>query len=303
MRYQDADAFRQVLEQRLEDRAGGDRGCMMRERRYVVFDRLLARLVSEAPGQWALTGDFAFDLRLGTHTKTPWELELEWRPDRVVEFSEILFDIGSHDAGDLFEFEIALSGQGLMGGTVSSRFDARAFLGGSPFETVSVGLTFRLGEMPTETLCTEDLLGFAGIDPVEVEAVPLEVQVAEKIYHYASSYREVVESRGARDLLDLSMVAERTSLNPMFLRAIIEEVFESHGVEPPEALQQPPVEWATPFSGLADEAGAPRELIVGHDVAAALLDPVLGGEAGAGIWNAARQEWIDPSGNGHSPRG
>jgi hypothetical protein len=303
MKFHDAAMFRQVLEQRLEDRANGDRAHIVHDRRSVVFDRLLARLVAAAPGQWALTGGFAFDLRLGTHTKTTWELKLEWRPDRVMEFREIMFEVGEHDVGDLFEFEIGLAGQAVMGGTVSSRFEAGAFLAGSPFETVSVGLTFRLGEMPTETLRTEDLLGFAGIDRVEVEAVPLEVQVAEKIYRYVSAYREVVESRGARDLLDLSMIAERTSLNPVLLRAVTNEVFESHKAEPPEALQRPPAEWAEPFSGLAEDAGAQQELVAGYSAAASLLDPVLRGETSAGIWSAARQEWIDPFANGHSPSG
>lgn len=61
MRFHDAATFREALEQYLEDLAQGDRARLVRNRRQVVFDRLLARLGAMAPGRWALTGQFALD--------------------------------------------------------------------------------------------------------------------------------------------------------------------------------------------------------------------------------------------------
>lgn len=43
MKYADAGAFRMALEQRLKDRAGGDGARLARDRKRVVFDRLLTR--------------------------------------------------------------------------------------------------------------------------------------------------------------------------------------------------------------------------------------------------------------------
>ncbi len=70
MRYRDAAAFRQALEQRLKDRAGGDGARLARDRERVAFDRLLARLLAVAPGQWLLKGGFALDLRLATRARS-----------------------------------------------------------------------------------------------------------------------------------------------------------------------------------------------------------------------------------------
>lgn len=64
MRYGDAAAFRQALEQRLRTRAAGDGARLARDRKRVAFERLLARLNEVAPGNWLLKGGFALDLRL-----------------------------------------------------------------------------------------------------------------------------------------------------------------------------------------------------------------------------------------------
>jgi hypothetical protein len=64
VRYRDATAFRQALEERLKTRAQGDGARLARDRKRVVFDRLLARLLAVAPGQWLLKGGFALELRL-----------------------------------------------------------------------------------------------------------------------------------------------------------------------------------------------------------------------------------------------
>ncbi len=54
MRYGDAVAFRQALEWRLKTRAAGDGARLARDRKRVVFERFLARLLAAAPGGWLL---------------------------------------------------------------------------------------------------------------------------------------------------------------------------------------------------------------------------------------------------------
>lgn len=65
MRYGTAGAFRQALEQRLLDRSRTRDVSLIRLRKTVAFDRLLARLVQAAPGRWVLKGALALDFRLG----------------------------------------------------------------------------------------------------------------------------------------------------------------------------------------------------------------------------------------------
>jgi hypothetical protein len=70
MRYSDGIAFRQALEQRLKTRAGGQEARLVRDRKRVAFDRLLARLAATAPDRWLLKGGFALDLRLAERART-----------------------------------------------------------------------------------------------------------------------------------------------------------------------------------------------------------------------------------------
>lgn len=51
MKYRDAVAFRQALEERLKAGADGEPARLARDRKRVAFDRLLARLVAVAPGR------------------------------------------------------------------------------------------------------------------------------------------------------------------------------------------------------------------------------------------------------------
>jgi hypothetical protein len=69
MRYSSGIAFRQALEQRLKIRAAGQEARLVRDRKRVAFDRLLARLAATAPDRWLLKGGFALDLRLATDSR------------------------------------------------------------------------------------------------------------------------------------------------------------------------------------------------------------------------------------------
>lgn len=292
MEFHDAGTFRQAVERQVADYSGGDRVRSAVYRRNVVFERLLTRLAAVAPGQWALTGDYALDLRKIRHARNAWQLEFEWQVDHFASFREAFHEIANRDMDDFFELDVELSGQGVMGRGATSSFTVQASLAGSPFESVMLNAELRFGEIPTETLHTEGLLDFAGIEPVEVQAVPLELQVAEKVYRYVYEYQEVVKGRGAADLLDLSTVAESAELDPDLLCATIAGIFHRHSAEHPGKLQPPPAEWAASFSKIAEEAGVSVGIAAGHDAAAAMLDPILASIAGDGAWSPDQQEWV-----------
>jgi len=293
VRYDDATAFRQALEQRLKDRAHGDGARLVRDRKRVVFDRLLVRLLAVANRRWLLKGGFALDLRLISRARSTKDIDIEWRTGEE-ELLDALLNAASHDAGDFFAF--AIEGAGMpedrLGG--SRRFRVSVSLAGRPFETFLLDVGFRADDgLTTETLRTEDLLGFAGIEPVEVDAVPLELQVAEKLHAYTRSYEGGHTSTRPKDLVDLALISELSRLDATSLRREIDTIFALRGTHSaPRALPSPPAEWATPFRRLAKEVGVPGELAAGHRDAAALLDPILGSEEiAAGKWDPIERRW------------
>jgi hypothetical protein len=292
VRYEDAAAFRQALQQRLKHRAGGDGALLVRERKRIAFDRLLARLLAVAGGKWLLKGGFALDLRLTARARSTKDVDIEWRADEE-ELLDALLDAASHDAGDFFAFAIERAGvpEDRLGG--SQRFRVEASLAGRPFETFLLDVGLRADDgLNVARLRTQDLLGFAGIEPVEVGAIPLELQVAEKLHAYARTYEGGRTSTRPKDLVDLALISELSNPGAAVLRREIATVFGLRGTHPaPRALPSPPAEWAASFRRLAEEVGVPVELAVGHRDAAALLDPILDGEITEGRWNPLQRRW------------
>jgi hypothetical protein len=281
-----------ALEQRLKDRAAGDGARLARDRKRVAFDRLLARLLRVAAGRWLLKGGFALDLRLAARARSTKDMDIEWRAEES-ELLDTLLDAVRHDTGDFFVFAIERTGapEDRLGG--SHRFQVSASLAGRPFETFLLDVGLRSdGAVATETLRTGDLLGFAGIEPVEVEAVPLELQVAEKLHAYTRTYEGGRASTRPKDLVDLALIAELSSLDASVLRGEIEAIFNLRDTHaPPFALPPPPADWAMPFRRLASEVGVPADLRAGHRDAAALLDPILGDEVTTGRWDPGHRQW------------
>ncbi len=240
MKYRDAAAFRQALEERLKAGAEGEPARLSRDRKRVAFDRLLARLVAVAPGRWLLKGGFALDLRMAERARATKDIDIEWRDD-ATELSEVVIQAAEHDAGDFFVFTIERAGtpEDRLGG--AHRFRVSSMLATRSFESFLLDVGFRDEEVATETLATADLLGFAGIPPVQVEAVPVELQVAEKLHAYTRTYEGGRASTRAKDLVDLVLIAELTPLDAGALRQAIETTFAKRGTHAlPRELSAPP---------------------------------------------------------------
>ena len=105
MKYRDAAAFRDALEQRLNNRSREVRTSLARLRKQVVFDRLLARLVQVAPGRWVLKGALALDFRLGRRARATKDMDLG-RSDEEESATADLIAAASADLGDFFSFSV-----------------------------------------------------------------------------------------------------------------------------------------------------------------------------------------------------
>lgn len=94
MRYADASAFRQAIEQRIKTDVVGDDAMIVRRRKRIAFDRLLTRLVLVAPSKWVLKGGFALDLRISDQARATRDVDIAWHRHE----NELLY------AGDLLLF-------------------------------------------------------------------------------------------------------------------------------------------------------------------------------------------------------
>ncbi len=268
---------------------------MVRLRKTVVFDRLLARLAVAAPNRCVLKGALALDFRLGDRTRTTMDMDLV-RSDAEESATADLIAAQSLDLGDFFVYAIEKAG-GVPGDEEggSVRYRVRAELAGRVFEevTVDIGFSDPLWWQP-ESISGPDLLTFADIQPVEVPALPLEQHVAEKLHAYTRSYGQDHPSSRVKDLVDLVLIKRYLPLNAERLHAALVGTFEGrrlHSV--PARLPHPPKEWAVPYRKLAREVGIDPELPLGHAEAVALLEPVLGGLA-SGHWDPERGAWVTP---------
>lgn len=292
MRYQDATAFRQALEERLKTRAHGAGAQLARDRKRVAFDRLLARLLAVAEGQWLLKGGFALELRLPGHARATKDIDLDWQADKG-QLMDKLIDAAEHDAGDHFAFVVERAGapEDRLGG--SHRFRVTASLAGRLFETFLLDVGFRGDEeLAPDILTTDALLAFADIPPVEVRAVPIELQVAEKLHAYSRIYEGNRPSTRAKDLVDLALIAASSTVDATVLHTAIQTTFARRGTHsPPATLPTPPQHWAAQYRSLAQEVGAPPDLVTGHAEVSSFLAPILSGNTASGSWDPTHQSW------------
>jgi len=294
MRYNDAGAFRQALEQRLKTQAGGNGAQIARDRKRVAFDRLLARLIAVAPDQWLLKGGFALDLRLAERARATKDVDIDWQA-AADELHDTLIDASAHDIADHFFFDLRRTGPPADRLGDSHRYRANATLAGRQFETFLLDVGLRPEPLATtDTLTTPDLLAFAAIEPVTVRAVPLELHVAEKLHAYTRIHSNDRASTRTKDLVDLALIAELFTLaGAAKLKNTIEMTFSHRATHhPPSSLPPPPEEWRVPYRQLAQAVGIADSLDTGHQTAAALIDPVLSDRIPAGSWSPDTQRWI-----------
>jgi hypothetical protein len=298
MKYATAAAFRTALEQRLLRNANDSGVPLLRLRKLVVFDRLMARLKVAAPDRWILKGAVALQFRAGPQYRTTKDVDLG-RQDNEQAATVDFLAAQAVDLGDYFTFVIErarLLHQDTEGAAV--RYHARAELAGRPFEdvTVDVGFDDPVLDDP-DILAGPDLLSFADIPPVEVPALPLEQHVAEKVHAYTRVYTGGRSSTRVKDLLDMAMIESLFCFEASRLRRAIESTFVARSTHPlPSELPPPPSQWRTAYRRAASEVGLDPDVSAGYELAKRFLDPILAGAVPAeASWDPKRHAWQDGS--------
>lgn len=296
--YTSPEAFKQALEQRL--RAATQTGATFaRKRQLLVFDRLLARIVSVLGDAATLKGGLVLELRLErARTTKDIDLRLIGSPDGVL---AKLQEAARRDLNDFLTFEIGpdddhpeIQNDGMLYEGLRCRAECR--LAGKPFgQPFGVDVAFGdpiLGQ--PDVVVADDVLSFAGIAAPTLRIYPIETHVAEKLHAYTMP-RARPNSR-VKDLPDLALLASAQPLEAGRVRTALEQTFgfrKTHGL--PEALPTPAPAWAAPYAAMAREDQLAWPTLVDVTAAAqAFLDPILAGGLDA-TWNPETWSWEQES--------
>jgi len=292
MSYNSGAAFRRALEDRLLAQSRASGLALIRLRKLVAFDRLLARLAAAQPGQWLLKGGVALQLRLGSLARTTRDMDLLLVSPRSAVY-EALAHAARLELADWFEFTVAPARGALPGiGEGGLRFPVTALLDGRVFESfhVDVGSGDPVVE-PAEILLMPPLLAFAGIAPATVSCYPLAQHIAEKVHAYVRPHVTGANTR-VRDLVDLVLIARYCAVDGAQLHAALQATFAARAQGAlPAHLPEPPAAWRIPFKALCVEVGLGdldpiQALVQVRD----FVEPALTG-ADTGIWSPAQHAW------------
>jgi hypothetical protein len=294
VRYATAAAFRTALEQRLLAASRQQDLPLVRLRKLVAFERLLARLMVAAPDRWILKGAVALHIRLGARFRTTKDMDLgRWDDEQAA--TDDLVAAEQIDLGDHFRFAVektAKLDQLLEGAAV--RYHVSSYLASRRFEelTLDVGFGDPLTGAP-DRLRGPALLAFAEIEATEVPALPLGPHVAEKVHAYTRSYAGGRPSTRVKDLIDRVLISSLFPFEAGRLRRALDATFGARGTHPvPSALPPPPVEWRPGYRRLAAEVGLDADIFAGYEQARAFHDPVLAGTVpDDATWDPARRMW------------
>lgn len=253
-RYSTPQDFRIALEQRLRSLAPIG-ATFVRTRQILVFDRFLARALSEFRDKVLLKGGLALEMRL-SRARTTRDVDL-----RLIGSSEDLLEslqrAGRLDLGDFMTFEVVpdpdhpeIQNEGMR--YEGLRFRASSKIAGKLFgQPFGVDVAFGgpiLGD--PDVKFGEDLLGFAGVAPCEVRICPIETHIAEKLHAYTQPRRQ--PNSRVKDLPDLALLATAQPLSARRVRAALEQSFEfrrTHAL--PAAVPDPSDSWRKPYESIA----------------------------------------------------
>ena len=240
LRYGDAVAFRQALEQRLRTHAAGEGARLGRDRKRIAFDRLLARLEEAAPDRWLLKGGFALDLRLADRARTTRDVDIEWQAAED-ELHETLIEAAALTTDDFFSFAIERAGRAARAPRRrpslprhrQPRWHGPSRRSCSTSECRPSGRRARYAD-------GSDLLAFAEVEPIDIPVIPLERHLAEKLHAYTRRYRDDRPSSRAKDLVDIVLIRELKSFELERLRTEIVACSTRGRRSAPPSLPSPP---------------------------------------------------------------
>lgn len=294
-KYRTAAGFRMALERHLTEHARLAAVPIVRVRKGVMFERMLARLQIVAPDRWLLKGALALDFRFGTRARATNDMDLAHADDAARATADLIA-AAAYDAGDYFRFTVQQTDRlDALEDATAVRYHVQAELADRRFEDAVLDIGFASREhWQTEVLQIPNLLSFAAFPTISVPALPLVTHVAEKLHAYTRGYSDGTRrSSREKDLIDLVLIAGFCPFDAQALRTALEETFALRGKQPfPPNLPPPPATWGPGYRKMAADVGIDTDVHAGHARVATFLDPVLAAESPAGRWDQVAQRWI-----------
>lgn len=281
MKYKTGTDFRKALEKRLLDHHRASSIPLSRLRKTVAFDRFLARLVESAPDKWILKGGFLMELNFRQRARTTKDIDLLCRCETSNLHSHLV-EISKLDLNDWFSFEVSRPLSVNVNATNTLRFPVRSLLDSRTFES------FHLDVNTTDILFHEpfivngsDLLGFAGLQPVNILAYPLTQQIAEKFHALTRNYESGEASR-VKALVDILLIAGECTFSAKDLRKAVVTTFKirkTHDV--PIQFKGLAQVYAKSYTRAANQVGITQKTLNdGNKALGEFLTPIISGKQG-----------------------
>lgn len=265
----------------------------------MVMERFIARVHHVLPDSTLLKGGLALELRLD-QARTTKDIDLRLCGDSKALHDQLrAMERYRPSPDDHFLFTIkpgkVLTVTGPGAKYDGHRFNVHASLAGKRYATFGLDVAYGdpiYGE-PLEVTGSTFFEKY-GIAPITARVYPATTHLAEKLHAYTFPHVKPRVNSRVKDLIDMPLLGgELNGTTTVELRAAFQRTFEfreTHGL--PAALPSPPAEWLGPYDRLCAEQGLPWPTLAElHAVAAALIDPVLGGVGGE--WSVAEQRWCN----------
>jgi hypothetical protein len=265
-KYENALTFRQALEARLKNIARDRAITLDRLRRQITFDRFLARLFDpdKPDQQWLLKGGYALEFRYHNLARTTKDIDFTIphlrNPDEYA-IRETLQAAMKKDIPDWFQFFIGVAmsefDQAVYGGW---RYPVEARVANRIFTKFHIDIGIGDAIVSKEEWKTgDDLLSFAGIDPVRVAMLPIEQHFAEKMHAYSFPRDKRPFSR-IRDLVDLIIIIEHGLPGKKLVKSAVDATFKRRGTHDiPKDLEIPPAVLAGTYADMAEDCGVGKK--------------------------------------------
>ena len=294
-RYEDAEAFRSSLDQRIRNASPETGTPHDRLRKDVAFHRLVARFVAANDDRWAIKGGVALLWRVAAAARATRDVDANWlgTSDDLEAFLDRAVE---NDAGDWFEFEISPP-RPLQGETEGGlRFGVTARLAGREFAAFRLDVNFTTDPRPIESVPVHlPLLEFAGLADLVVPMISTSQQLAEKLHAVTRTYSGGDSSR-AKDAYDSLLFAQAGTIPTAgLLRRAVVETFAIRNTQLPIAPPDLPRAWTEVLRSLLADFPLPgvqtvKELNTGW---MRLWEPILDGSAlDSTRWDPAAQSWM-----------
>ncbi len=259
-------------------------------RRHLAYDRLLARIFISQPDKWLLKGGGALLARIpdARHSK---DLDIAYAGDLDLA-ADAVSATAATDLGDYFIFAAGNVKAVLTGPTPGMRIPIKSRIGPKPFSSFHIDVVLEEGLTATpESVEPLSPIRIEGLTQVRYRTYPL-------VDHLADKHAAMIETHNGRpstryrDLVDVVEIATTNRLDAKPLSIALFTKYALRGLDAPTHFESPGDDWPAGYAAVARTvpALAQQSFEEATAVAAAVLDPILGGRK-SGQWDPAALLW------------